>query len=173
MSTETSCCLWVKARFFSIYHLFLLFRSTTWWSSRTLSWSTCPTLPASTSPNSAPASATATVWTPWRTSSTRICPGSTALQLSSTSLPRGTPRTPVKSDSVSPESSDVYWRWRGWGCIAAECGHNGKALRPFWASPGFCALILRLRTRCRNKNQKRTAQMQIFWNRLWKGWKGR
>lgn len=92
-------------------------RSTTWWFSPMHSWSTCRTLPALTSPNFAPAPVTATVWTPWRTSSTRTCPGSTARPLSSTSPPRGTSKNMNRWEPASPSASELLTD------AARELGH--------------------------------------------------
>lgn len=125
-------------------HVFLVIRSTTWWSSPMPSWSTCPTLPASTSPSFAPAPVTATAWTPWRTSSTRICPGSTGRRLSSISPPRGTSNGELANFYRHPGASrHAHGHWgrgtlysRGW------IRRYGKALQPFGAFSGFCALIL-------------------------------
>lgn len=129
----------------------LFLRSTTWWSSPMPSWSTCPTLPALTSPSFAPAPATATVSTPWRMSFTRTCPESTAQPLSSTSPPRGiskdqnccAPATPAASKLTRPESSDMYWRSTALRAASQHSANNdGKALWPFWTFLGSCALIL-------------------------------
>lgn len=108
-----------------------LCRNMSSWCCPTPTWSTCLTLPASTSPSSAPTSSTASACGPWRRSSSRTCRAASASPPSSTWRPRttasGAPRRLPRLPLPEPPWTVVNY---------PEAAELLRLSRQLWASRG-------------------------------------